>query len=186
MEEKLELLRKGDHKAFGWAFDSFFEPLCRYSFSITHNSDDAQDIVQKVFCKLWDQHAELDIKTSLKSYLYRIVHNESLNFVHQSTKRAEINYEISNEWGESGNHVSDYIHTTELQNVLTSAIGNLTPKCREAFEMSRLQQKSYTEIAQQMNISVNTVENHISKALRHLRIALNDYLVLFTLLFMQQ
>lgn len=183
MEEKLELLQKGSHKAFEWVFDTYYEPLCRYAYSIIRDSNDAQDIVQKVFYKLWDQHEELEIKTSLKSYLYRMVHNESLNQAQQKKNRSEINYSIVSENGTSHEDVSEFIHSSELQTALTNVIGNLAPKCREAFEMSRLQQKSYAEIAQKMNISVNTVENHISKALRQLRIALNDFLLFLALIF---
>lgn len=177
MEDTLKLLREGNHKAFEELFETYFESLSSYAFSILRDSDEAQDIVQKVFFKLWDQHKELEIRTSVKSYLYRIVHNESLNFVHQRTNRAEINREISLYNDDSTNNVSEQIIASDLQKAIDNALGELPPQCRKVFEMSRMEQKSYSEIARNLTISVNTVENHISKALRQLRISLKDYLI---------
>lgn len=177
MEDTLKLLREGNHKAFEELFEKYFESLSRYAFSILRDSDEAQDIVQKVFFKLWDQRKELEIRTSVKSYLYRIVHNESLNFVHQRKNRAEINREISLYNDDSTDNVSEQLIASDLQKAIDNALGELPPQCRKVFEMSRIEQKSYSEIAQNLTISVNTVENHISKALRQLRIALKDYLI---------
>ncbi len=177
MEDTLKLLREGNHKAFEELFETYFESLSRYAFSILRDSDEAQDIVQKVFFKLWDQHKELEIRTSVKSYLYRIVHNESLNFVHQRTNRAEINHEICFYSDDTTDNVSEQIIASDLQKAIDNALGELPPQCRKVFEMSRMEQKSYSEIAQNLTISVNTVENHISKALRQLRISLKDYLI---------
>lgn len=177
MEYSLQLLREGNHKAFEELFESYFESLSRYAFSILHDSDEAQDVVQKVFCKLWDQRKELEIRTSIKSYLYRIVHNESLNLVHQRMNRAEINAEIISYNDDATDNVNEQLIASDLQKAIDNALGKLPPQCRKVFEMSRMEQKSYSEIAQNLAISVNTVENHISKALRQLRIELKDYLI---------
>jgi len=177
MEVSLQLLRVGNHKAFEDLFETYFESLSRYAFSILRDSDEAQDVVQKVFCKLWDQRKELEIKTSIKSYLYRIVHNESLNFINQRTNRAEINREISSYNDDATDSVNEQVLASDLQLAINKALDDLPPQCRKVFEMSRMEQKSYSEIAQSLAISVNTVENHISKALRQLRVALKDYLI---------
>ncbi len=177
MEVSWQLLREGNHKAFDTLFEVYYESLSRYAFSILRDSDEAQDVVQKVFFRLWDQHRELEIRTSVKSYLYRIVHNESLNFIHQRANRAEINREISAYNNDATDSVNEHLLASDLQLAIDKALGELPPQCRKVFEMSRTEQKSYSEIAQSLEISVNTVENHISKALRQLRIALKDYLI---------
>ena len=182
MDETIIALREGNHATFASLFDNYYDALCRYAFSILKDTDDAQDIVQKVFCKLWDQHADLEIRTSIKSYLYRIVHNESLNFVLQQTNRGEINREIIGFAGENTDDVNEQVAASDLQRAIDKALADLAPQCRKVFEMSRMEQKSYSEIAQSLAISVNTVENHISKALRLLRVALNDFLVLLFLI----
>ncbi|OIP84552.1 MAG: hypothetical protein AUK44_02155 [Porphyromonadaceae bacterium CG2_30_38_12] len=183
MDETVEALRAGSHKTFSALFESYYEALCRYAFAILNDTHNAEDIVQRVFCKLWDQHESLEIRTSLKSYLYRVVHNESLNFAHQHRNREQINYEIAVSQGEYYEQVYEQIAASDLQRSIDMSIKLLPDQCRKVFEMSRIEQKSYSEIAKQLNISVNTVENHISKALRLLRIALKDYLVVFFSIF---
>jgi len=177
MEYSLQLLREGNHKAFEELFETYFESLSRYAFSILRDGDEAQDVVQKVFYKLWDQRKELEIRTSVKSYLYRIVHNESLNFIQQRANRAEINREISSYNDDATDNVNEQLMASDLQLAINKALDELPPQCRKVFELSRMEQKSYSEIAQSLAISVNTVENHISKALRQLRVALKDYLI---------
>jgi len=78
--------------------------------------------------------------------------------------------------------VSDHVAVTELQQAISIALEGLPPQCRRVFEMSRTEQLSYQEIAIQLNISTNTVENHISKALKLLRIELKEFLILTLLL----
>jgi RNA polymerase sigma-70 factor (ECF subfamily) len=175
MDETILALRAGNHKAFSTLFENYYHALCRYAFSILKDGDDAEDIVQKMFCKLWDLRSELEIRTSIKSYLYRIVHNECLNLIHQNTNRGEINREIIGFTGENVDDVNEIVAASDLQIAIDNALQNLAPKCRKVFEMSRNEQMSYSEIAKSLEISVNTVENHISNALKQLRVALKDY-----------
>lgn len=179
MDETIKALKSGDRKAFSNLFENFYQALCRYSFSIIRETADAEDVVQKIFFKLWDQHSELEIQSSIKSYLYRMVHNESINFIQQKTNRSVKNYEIVSSTDANTDDVNEQMAASDLQQAINKALENLPPQCRKAFELSRMEQKSYAEIAQNMNISTNTVENQISKALRLLRIALKDYLVVY-------
>jgi len=179
MDETIKALKSGDRKAFSNLFENFYQALCRYSFSIIRETVDAEDVVQKIFFKLWDQHSELEIQSSIKSYLYRMVHNESINFIQQKTNRSVKNYEIVSSTDANTDDVNEQMAASDLQQAINKALENLPPQCRKAFELSRMEQKSYAEIAQNMNISTNTVENQISKSLRLLRIALKDYLVVY-------
>lgn len=178
MDDTIKALQEGNQKVFGELFDTYYEALCRYAFSILKDSDETKDTVQKVFCKLWDQRLDLDIRTSLKSYLYRMTHNESLNYIHQQTNRGAINLEIVGAGSENTDDVNEHIMASDLQQAIDKALESLAPQCRKVFEMSRMEQRSYSEIANILQISVNTVENHISKALRIMRVALKDYLIL--------
>lgn len=178
MKETIQLLREGDKKAFEELIDTNYQALCRYAYSILKDSIEAEDMVQKVFCKIWDKRSELEIHTSIKSYLYRIVHNECLNYVQQQANRAVINVEFFNSAAKISDNVNEQLDATELQQVIETAISKLAPQCRKVFELSRWEQLTYAEIAAKLQISVNTVENHISKALRHMRVALKDYLVI--------
>ncbi len=176
-----EQLINGDYAVYRLLFTKWYEPLCSYAYSILRNMDEAEDVVQKMFCKLWEQRNKLTIKTSVKSYLYRSVHNSCINKIKQAKTRAEHNqhylYGMPNKTVDVGS-----IEYSELQLQIGKALEKLPPKCREVFELSRIQQLSYAEIASKLDISTNTVENHIAKALKLLRSSLKDFLAILIIL----
>jgi len=178
MINTIKALNEGNHLAYEQLFDRWYEPLCRYAFTILRDMDDAEDVVQKTFCKLWDQRENLSIKSSINSYLYRIVHNESLNTVHQKTSHQEHNLNYISMMNEVDDSVVETITANDLQLSIDKALATLPPQCRRVFEMSRMDQLSYSEIAKELNISTNTVENHVSKALKILRVELKEFLLL--------
>jgi len=182
MTETIKALCEGNHQVFEQLFDNMYEPLCRYAYSILRDMDDAEDVVQKTFCKLWDQREALTIQTSINSYLYRIVHNDSMNAIHQQLSHREHNFNYFKGIDNTVEPVTEQLAASELQQAITVALTGLPPQCRRVFEMSRLEQLSYAEIAKQMNISTNTVENHISKALKLLRVELKEFLSLCVIL----
>lgn len=182
MIETIKALREGNHMAYEQLFDKWYEPLCRYAYSILRDMDDAEDVVQKTFCKLWDQREILNIQSSINSYLYRIVHNDCLNVVHQQTSHKEHNLNYISAMDSSTDSVNEHLATNELQAAIDKALGALPPQCKRVFEMSRIEQLSYSEIAKQLDISTNTVENHISKALKLLRVDLKEFLALCILI----
>ena len=174
-----EHLANGNQAAYKQLFTTWYEPLCGYAYSILRNMEEAEDVVQKMFCKLWDQRTELNIKTSVKSYLYRAVHNSCLNKIKQAKTRAEHNERYAYSTPEVTDATIEY---SELQQQIGKALEGLPPKCREVFEMSRMQQLSYAEIAENLGISANTVENHIAKALKLLRGSLKEFLAILLML----
>ena len=175
-------LRNGNHTAYEHLFDAYYDSLCRYAYTILRDMDEAEDVVQKTFCKLWDQRESLNIQSSIKSYLYRIVHNESINKAQQYKNRQEHNLNYISSMDSSPDSVNEHIATTELQLAIENALAKLPPQCKKVFEMSRNEQLSYSEIAKELGISTNTIENHISKALKSLRVDLKDYLTILIIL----
>ena len=178
MINTIKALNEGNHLAYVQLFDRWYEPLCRYAFTILRDMDDAEDVVQKTLCKLWDQRENLSIKSSINSYLYRIVHNESLNAVHQKTSHQEHNLNYISMMNEVDDSVVETVTANDLQLSIDKALATLPPQCRRVFEMSRMDQLSYSEIAKELNISTNTVENHVSKALKILRVELKEFLLM--------
>ena len=175
-------LKSGEHKAYEMLFKEFYAPLCRYAYSMLRDTDESEDLVQKTFCKLYDQRESIEIHTSVKSYLYRIVHNDCLNKIKQQSIRAEHNLHYAYEKDTTSNHVENVVLANELERQIESVIESMPPRCKEVFKMSRQQQLSYAEIAKELNISANTVETQIVKALRILRTELKDYLSLLIIL----
>lgn len=182
----LDKLRSGDEQVFEEIFRTYYERLCNYANTILNDMDEAEEMVQNAFLVVWEKHESLDIHTSMKSYLYRAVHNSCLNRVKH--------YKVRQVHGEAIKHQADILYDDasedlvgkELEGVINQAIDELPHQCRMVFRMSRFENLSYAEIAEQLNISVKTVENHMVKALKTLREKLKDYLpVLIWLLMMR-
>ncbi len=174
-------LKSGDHKAYEVLFRYFYDPLCRYAYSILRDADEAEDMVQKTFCKLWDQRENIEIHTSIKSYLYRIVHNDCMNKIKQHSIRSEHNEHYAYEKDTITNNTENVVLMHELEQQIATVVESMPPRCREVFVKSRHEQLSYAEIAKELNITTNTVETQIVKALRILRNGLKDYLPLLIL-----
>ena len=154
-----------DEGSFEQLFRQYFEPLMGFSMKMLGDEDDAREVVQGVFIRLWERRRELDLDTSLKSYLFTSVHNRSLNHLRDRKKFSEGEMpEMATQWD-----VGEQIESMELEERIREVIATLPEKCREVFEMNRFQGLKYEEIAGRLGISVKTVENQMSKALRILR-----------------
>jgi RNA polymerase sigma-70 factor, ECF subfamily len=182
MRDIITELREGNHYAFEDTFEKYYAPLCRYAYSIIRDMSDAEDVVQKVYFKLWNKREELFIQSSISSYLYRMVHNDSINYVREKTSHLEHNYNYISNFENEDNSTSQEVERSELRTTIDAAINSLPEQCRKVFEMSRLQQLSHNEIALRLNISNKTVENHISKALKLLRENLKNLLTVLIIL----
>jgi RNA polymerase sigma-70 factor (ECF subfamily) len=169
-------LKAGNAQTFEALFKQWYEPLCRYAHSILHNTDEAEDTVQKIFCKLWEQREKMEIQTSIKSYLYKMVHNLCLNKIRQMQIQSEHQQQIACRSLPLADSVEQRLTYKELSRQASLAIEALPQRCREVFLLSRMQHLSYVQIAQRMQISPNTVEVQMVKALKVLRMKLKDYL----------
>jgi RNA polymerase sigma-70 factor (ECF subfamily) len=176
------LLKKGDQNAFGLLFHFYYPGLVMYAFQFTANMENAEEIVQNFFVRLWEKHEKIELCDSLKNFLFLSVRNGSLDFLkHQRIEKKYINEMIEL----SRHHLAydiDLFVSSELQKRLKQGIDLLPEKCREIFVMSRMQGRKNNEIAAELNISKRTVETQISKALKVLRVELKDYVGLLVLL----
>jgi RNA polymerase sigma-70 factor (ECF subfamily) len=169
--EIMRALREGRREAFKQAFDTCFEGLCRYAFTLVRDEDEAADIVQSMFVKLWERRAELDIKHAVRPYLFRSVYNQCMNQLEHRTVRdkhrdhSELNLSDS---------VEPEVFKEELDEKIKEVVDKLPPQCRTIFIMSRYEELKYPEIAEKLNISVNTIQNQICKALKILREELKE------------
>jgi RNA polymerase sigma-70 factor, ECF subfamily len=186
MEEEhalwLEGLRSGNEKIFQDIFNAYYEPLCRFSLNRIESKEEAEEIVQDVFVKLWIKREDLVIQQSLKSYLYRMVQNRIINrSEHRKIRKIHQQHVLSNP-PEHFASENDF-HEEELNNLAAKAEKTMPEKRRQVYELSRKKGLKYSEIAEKMGISIKTVEVHLSKALDHMRVYLKDYLVALAYLF---
>jgi RNA polymerase sigma-70 factor (ECF subfamily) len=154
------LLSERNEKAFEQVFKSHFKNLHAYAATILKDDIMAEEMVQNVFFKMWEKNTPLSIPGSITAYLYRAVHNESLNYMkHQKVKAA---YQAHNSFHtkNTSESASKKILFKELSEKLHQALNELPEQCRTVFQLSRFEELRYREIADQLNISVKTVENH--------------------------
>ncbi len=177
-------LKEGNESAFEMLFRTYYRPLCQYAYAFLNDRDEAEEVVQSAFINIWDKKAQVEIQTSLKAYLYRIVRNSCLNVIkHEKVKKQHVAHEMVHA-DSSHEGVSQSVISSELEERIAHAMKVLPEQCRIVFQLSRFEELKYAEIAEQLNISVKTVENQIGKALKIMRDQLRDYLPLF-LIFMK-
>ncbi|WP_339751491.1 RNA polymerase sigma-70 factor [Algoriphagus aquimarinus] len=170
-----------DEQSFEAVFKTYFKALHAYAQAILKESETAEEIVQSVFLKLWEKRETLDINSSLKAYLYRAVYHDSLNYIkHQQVKRKHwehAHYEMTQGKPEEvGEQIKG--QENELYEHFQLALEKLPEKCRLVFNLSRFEELKYQEIADRLEISIKTVEAHMGKALKTLRVELAEFLPL--------
>ena len=161
-------IRKGEEKVYRELFRTYYRPLVVFAMDYVHDLDSAREIVQVLFVHLYERREKLEIRSSLRSYLYRSVRNRCLN--HMSGKESRnIPLEAHIDTPSPGDTIEEEIQGKEMEHRIFRAVESLPPKCREVFIMSRVKGLDNTTIAAHLQISKRTVETQISKALRLLR-----------------
>jgi RNA polymerase sigma-70 factor (family 1) len=174
----IENIRKGDTRSFEQVFNLYAENLVRYAATIVKDADDAEDIVQQLFVSIWDKKGIPDVNTSLKSYLYKSVYNTSLNKLKQAKVKEQYATHITYVSDGLTSGANAMVEQKETAAIIEQAINELPEQCRLIFRMSRMEQLKYQEIADQLGLSVKTVENQMGKALKHMRERLKDYIMI--------
>lgn len=178
----VDAIRLDDRRAFEQVFRESYRPLTAYAFRFVRELPTAENIVQDVFLKLWQNRHQLVITTSLAHYLFRSVRNHSLNHLDKTKVRSEyLKMQINRT--EDDEDYSAFYPEIGLLDKIETAIRALPTKRQEIFRMAREEGLKYREIADQLNLSVKTVETQMTLALKQLRDALKEYhhLVLFLL-----
>ena len=148
-------------------FKQYYNPLCNFAASILKDKKLAEDVVHDVFEKLWDKRSELNINDNEKSYLFTSVRNKAIEVIRKNKSDQKLEVDYINSTLENGlDEVSDkYL----LKEKLYRSIRQLPPKCQKVFLLNKINGLTYIEIADDLDISVKTVENHMGKAFRLLR-----------------
>jgi len=174
----VELLAKRDENAFEQVFKTHFKGLHAYACTILKDELYGEEIVQQVFFKLWDRADTISIAGSIAAYLYRAVHNESLNHLKHLKVKSNHQMHVAYSMKNVVESASKTLQAKELEKKIHAALNELPEQCRTVFQMSRFEEMKYREIADQLNISIKTVENQMGKALKILRVKLEEFLPL--------
>jgi len=150
-----------DIAEFEKLFKTEYSKLCSYANLFLNDPDAAEDVVQEVFFKLWKNREELNIQTTVKSYLFRAVRNGCMNVIDHLSIRDAYKLVNEEEIKESEANTIDEAIVSELEQKIRESIDLLPSERRKIFIMSRFDGLKYREIADQLNISVKTVENQM-------------------------
>lgn len=163
----LSLIKNGDKQGLEKLFDKFYRPLVMYAYKFTARKEDAEDIVQEVFIKLWETKNYLNVNTSLRYYMYQSVKNSCLNWLKNkpkiNTETIENTLEINDETMLDENDWNEYVDDVYKK------IDDLPVRTKEIFKSVILENKKYKETADDLGVSVNTVKTALSRALDTLR-----------------
>jgi RNA polymerase sigma-70 factor, ECF subfamily len=167
--EIIRRIRQGDVGQFESLFRSSYVSLVRYAKTLIKDHDDAEEIVQDLFFRLWQDKEKLNIESSLNGYLFRSVHNRCLHFIEHNKVVDRHAEEMLSRQTETQESPEDILHYKELQSRIARILERLPERCGQIFYMSRFEGLKYNEIAEKLSVSVKTVESNMGRALKEFR-----------------
>ncbi|WP_183874550.1 RNA polymerase sigma factor [Pedobacter sp. AK017] len=170
--------KEGDEQAFSNLYKMYVMPLMRLAVSKTNSREIAEELVQNSFVKLYEHKRSIETNTSVQAYLFVILKNQILNHYRSQLVRNKYELHIAKHANAEDHSLIEQIESRELAALINMEIEKLPPKCREVFILSRKGFLSNKEIAAKLDISENTVEQHIRKAISKLRMSLGQLIEL--------
>jgi len=166
MKKEFAQVKKGNVSAFKIVFENYFERLVNYAYTYTKNLDASKDIVQEVFMKVWDKRRSIRPET-FHSYLYRATHNKTLNYLRNNKKVIPLEM-LQDKLQEIENDEAVYQRDNDSKQ-LRKAIESLPRKCKEVFLKTKIEGLTYSQTAQELNLSVKTVERQVGIGFKKIR-----------------
>lgn len=170
----LALIAKNDRAAFDQLFNLYWKKLFIYAVKIVKDEVEAQDIVQDIFVSLWQRRETLEEIKSFASYLYGAVRFKSMAYIRNNLGKNNYFKSLAHFFEEGRDLINEAFDARELNELLQVEIDKLPPKMKEVFRLSRMEQLSHKEIAEQLNISETTVKKQIQLSLKYFRMVLAD------------
>lgn len=172
----LKLIQSGDEQAFKYLFDTYFVSLCRYMHLYLDDRQEVEELVLDLFMYVWEHREHINIHLSLKAYLFQAARNKCLNCLRDRKQTLSLD-EVGDVFKDE---TASALEVEELNRLIAEAILSLPDKCRNVFRKSREENLTNQEIADEMQISVKTVEAQITKALKRIKGFLDEqYFYLF-------
>lgn len=172
----LRRLKEGHEAAYERLFKEYYQMLTLYANKYLEDIELAKETVQDLFVGIYEKRTNLDINSSLKSYLFRSVHNRCINQINSGKVRTKYAKQVIAYAEKGRDSVHESMCHAELEEALHQAISELPPKCQKIFTMNRFEGLSNSQIADELALSKRTVETQISKALKILREKLQPYM----------
>ena len=166
--EAVKAIKNGNKVAFKHLFDRYYNVLVAYIVTYTHDRDQSVEIVQQAFINLWEDRNKLSIKKSPRNYLYSIAYNRFVDSMNKTKRREKL---LDDLWEKSLRDLikEDHEQLEKRIEKMRQVINTLPPKCKKIIELNKHEGLKYTEIAEQMGISVKTVESQMRIAFKKIR-----------------
>jgi RNA polymerase sigma-70 factor (ECF subfamily) len=177
----IEKINRGDEKAFETLFHRYYKSLCVFASAFVKDDNVAEEVIQDLFVKLWEDKHRVKIDTSVKNYLLRSTKNKCINYLKHNQIKNRYAQHILSDSGQ--NFFEENYVEIDLLKKIEESINSLPEKRKEIFRLSREEGLKYREIAEKLNISIKTVETQMGLSIKTLREKLKDYEAYFTLLF---
>lgn len=165
-------IRNGNHKVFKSFYKKHYPALYRFMLSRGMSHDEAEDLVQKAFIKIWDMRSGIDESKSLRSYLFQIAYSRMLNHIEYHSKFNDV--EFPDNRTSDSNPKQDVDHS-ELLSFIKRKISSMPEKRGMVFDLCFMKEFTYKEAAQTMDVSVKTIENHMALAFKDIRQSLIEW-----------
>lgn len=177
--ELVKLLNKGDMSAFDVIYKKYSRRLYGFVFRYVKQETDTEEIVQEVFIKIWKSRDKINVYSSFESFLFTVAHNATVNLLKKrATEQKYKEHVKSLQSIDTTYELTDEVHYKELRQKFQSLLGELSPRQKEIFYLSREEGLSHKEIAEKLGISVNTVKNHLVSTLAFLKRNLDNGLII--------
>ncbi|MEO1010276.1 MAG: RNA polymerase sigma-70 factor [Bacteroidota bacterium] len=182
-EDLKALLEQGDEFAFEFMYKLYHNKLLHLSINYLGHKENAQEMVQNVFLKLWQNMDGLTEIENINNYLFTLTKNACLNFLKREKVKARHlqSRKVAIDTHFLQNSTAALVLENELQRRIEEGIALLPEKCRKVFIKSRFEGLKNEDIAKMLAVSKRTVDNHIAKGIRHMRVYLKEYTALFLL-----
>ena len=180
--ELFHRIQKGDEKAFTIAYELYNKLIYVLSYRYLMDEERAKDVVQYVFVKLWEYRAELNIGISLKNFLFTMAKNYILNLIRNENTALEKQYEIAQQVLGYEDDLVEKLERREQMSLFYQALAKLPEQKKRIRVMKIREEMSNKEIAERLNVSINTVKTHYAEALKLLRRELLKLLMIIIIL----
>lgn len=175
-------IQKGDEKAFTLAYELYNKLIYVLSYRYLMDEDRAKDVVQYVFVKLWEYRADLNVGISLKNFLFTMAKNHILNLIRNENSALEKQYEIAQQVSGYEDDLIEKLERREQMELFYQALAKLPEQKKKICMMKIREEMSNKEIAERLNVSINTVKTHYAEALKLLRRELLKLLMIIIIL----
>lgn len=162
----MQKIKEGNMFAFDALYRKYVKKLYKFAYSLVKSHEEAENVIQEVFLNLWISRNKIEKNSSVKSYIFKLTHNSAISIIRKKVRDAKFIEYIKSIQEPSSDSIASQIEYSEMNKRLNKIIDELPGRQREVFTLHRIEGLKYCEISNRLNISMNTIENHMSRALK--------------------